>query len=600
MNLSDTILNDDRLTAKIAGRASDLFNQHLRKIFVSTDKLFSVLLTMEWIGAIVTSITVSPLAWEGMNASMHLHVQLAVWLGFSIIALPLYLAWKFPGHVATRHCIAIAQALITSLLIHLTGGRIETHFLVFGSLTFLFFYRDWRVLITASVLVAIDHLLRGYFIPYSVYGVTYREPLRWLEHASWVVFADLFLIRACILSRREMWHVAQKRAQLELVNEIFESEVVLRTKEVKQSEERFRGLCTSVPTVIFQSDSDGGWEVVGDRWQELTGVSASRASKWWTLAPDNDQKSLRESWDEALRDGTEWHEEFCIITPNSGFRWVRGKAVKCEHEGDTPLYIGTLEDISDSKQMEEKSRRLLLLQQREDFLAMLANDLKNPIVGANRVLELLSDGKLGELNDAQTEVMMRLMDGNKELLQMIQNITSVYRYEKESNNLKFEPTNLATIARDCMNDVRPQAAERKIELNLEITDDEKLNIVADPSSIRRVISNLLDNALKFTPDNQSISLRSFVQKGKVMIEVFNAGSHIDYEDQTKLFKRPLTGIEGKRYLPRAGLGLYLCRQIVEAHKGAISCSSEKDVGTTFTVSLPRRSRTAEQSVLTTV
>ena len=67
--------------------------------------------------------------------------------------------------------------LMGALLIHLTGGRIETHFHVFGSLAFLAFYRDWRVLVPATVVVALDHMLRGFFWPQSVYGVLVAEPV---------------------------------------------------------------------------------------------------------------------------------------------------------------------------------------------------------------------------------------------------------------------------------------------------------------------------------------------------------------------------------------------------------------------------------------
>ncbi|MBS2007802.1 MAG: histidine kinase, partial [Cyanobacteria bacterium SZAS TMP-1] len=81
-----------------------------------------------------------------------------------------------------RHTVAIAQMLYSALFIHLTGGRIETHFHIFGSLAFLSFYRDWRVLITASLVVVADHILRGLYFPMSIYGVNAIEPLRWLEH----------------------------------------------------------------------------------------------------------------------------------------------------------------------------------------------------------------------------------------------------------------------------------------------------------------------------------------------------------------------------------------------------------------------------------
>ena len=81
--------------------------------------------------------------------------------------------------------------LMGALLIHLTGGRIETHFHVFGSLAFLAFYRDWRVLVPATIVVALDHMLRGIFWPQSVYGVLVASQWRWVEHAAWVLFEDV-------------------------------------------------------------------------------------------------------------------------------------------------------------------------------------------------------------------------------------------------------------------------------------------------------------------------------------------------------------------------------------------------------------------------
>src|SRR5690606_5189463 len=102
-----------------------------------------------------------------------------------------------PGAQSTRLVIAAAQMLYGGMLIHLTGGRMETHFHVFGSLAFLAFYRDWRVLLMASAIVATDHFLRGFYWPRSVFGVLAAGNWRWLEHAGWVVFEDVFLLASC-------------------------------------------------------------------------------------------------------------------------------------------------------------------------------------------------------------------------------------------------------------------------------------------------------------------------------------------------------------------------------------------------------------------
>nr|WP_303652938.1 EAL domain-containing protein [Paludisphaera mucosa] len=122
-----------------------------------------------------------------------------------------------------------------ALLIHLSGGRIETHFHIFGSLAFLAFYRDWRVLLTFSVVVALDHSFRGVFWPYSIYGVLTVQPWRWVEHTGWVVFEDVFLIRSCVQWVREMHAVAEREAELEVTRDGIEVEVRERTAELQEA-----------------------------------------------------------------------------------------------------------------------------------------------------------------------------------------------------------------------------------------------------------------------------------------------------------------------------------------------------------------------------
>ena len=140
-------------------------------------------------------------------------------MGGAIALFPILLAIYRPGSRLTRHVIAISQMLASALLIHLSGGRIETHFHVFGSLAFLAFYLDWKVLISATLVVASEHFLRGIFWPESVYGITNPEWWRFLEHAFWVAFEDVILIWSCIIGLREMRHSAQQQAELEALTE---------------------------------------------------------------------------------------------------------------------------------------------------------------------------------------------------------------------------------------------------------------------------------------------------------------------------------------------------------------------------------------------
>jgi signal transduction histidine kinase len=199
----------------VTQRARELFSAYQHDIHRRTDRLFAGLMVFQWVLGIVFALWVSPLAWDGPLSRTHLHVWAALVVGGIISLFPALLGWFRPGMPSTRYAIAVAQMLMGALLIHLTGGRIETHFHVFGSLAFLAFYRDWRVLVPATVVVAVDHLLRGIFWPQSVYGVVVASQWRWLEHAAWVVFEDIILVVACLRSVDEMKQTAERTAALE-------------------------------------------------------------------------------------------------------------------------------------------------------------------------------------------------------------------------------------------------------------------------------------------------------------------------------------------------------------------------------------------------
>ena len=195
--------------------ADALFATYQQQIYRRTDRLFAYLMAGQWIAGIVFALVVSPRTWAGDQSTIHAHVWAAVFLGGAISLFPALLGILHPGAAVTRYLIATAQMLMGALLIHLTTGRIETHFHVFGSLAFLAFYRDWRVLVPATVVVALDHLLRGMYWPESVYGVLVASHWRWLEHAAWVVFEDVFLVIACIRGTEELRKIADRTAVME-------------------------------------------------------------------------------------------------------------------------------------------------------------------------------------------------------------------------------------------------------------------------------------------------------------------------------------------------------------------------------------------------
>jgi signal transduction histidine kinase/DNA-binding response OmpR family regulator len=212
----------------ILNRTGTLLHESRQRLYRHTDRVFAGLMAFQWVAGIVAALIISPRAWAGQASAIHLHVWAALLLGGLITGFPVVLALARPGRASTRYAIAVGQMLMSALLIHLTGGRIETHFHVFGSLAFLAFYRDWTVFIPATLVVAADHFLRGVYWPQSVFGVLTASHWRWVEHAGWVIFENVFLIMSCIRGAKEMRDAAQKQAELEAVRD--QAEAASRAK----------------------------------------------------------------------------------------------------------------------------------------------------------------------------------------------------------------------------------------------------------------------------------------------------------------------------------------------------------------------------------
>lgn len=209
----------DAATTTIVQRARDRFQRHRTRGLVATDRMFVKLFVGQWVCAIVGAVVLSPYSWQGKIKVLHYHVWIAVVLGGLIISLPIALAMLAPGKALTRHVIAVAQMLFSALFIHLSGGRIETHFHIFGSLAFLAFYLDWTVLLTATIATATDHFLRGILWPESIYGIVNPEWWRFLEHAAWVVFCVAFLGWSCRRQLKDWLGFAEEGGMLEALAE---------------------------------------------------------------------------------------------------------------------------------------------------------------------------------------------------------------------------------------------------------------------------------------------------------------------------------------------------------------------------------------------
>jgi diguanylate cyclase (GGDEF)-like protein len=194
-----------------SGEATRLYHAEFRQLSGRTDRLIACIMALQYAGAIGASLLISGQQ-QGEITTRHPNLIAACLLGGLFTLYPIYLAIVTPGLRATRHLIAACQMLMSGLLIHISGGRIETHFHIFGSIALLSLYLDWEVLVTATVTTFLDHTVMGYFMPSCLFGISTITYSRIVEHVLWVLVFDVFLIIACLQSQKRLKVVAKREA----------------------------------------------------------------------------------------------------------------------------------------------------------------------------------------------------------------------------------------------------------------------------------------------------------------------------------------------------------------------------------------------------
>ena len=263
--------------------ADELFRTRYEKECVWVHKLMTWIMVGQWLMGVAFALFWSPFTWIGQEQEVHIHVWAAIVFGAALSGFAICWMRFFPKESSTRHAVAITQVLWSALLIHLSGGRIETHFHVFISLAILSIYRDWKILISATVVVAVDHFVRGVFYPASVFGVFSESPFRWMEHAAWVVFEVAFLAPACYQLRNDVRELCISQSEIREAKENVDSLVEERTRELSQANElleektaeaeKLAMVAKYTDNAVVITDERGAIEWINSGYTRITGYS---------------------------------------------------------------------------------------------------------------------------------------------------------------------------------------------------------------------------------------------------------------------------------------------------------------------------------------
>lgn len=262
-----------------------------------------------------------------------------------------------------------------------------------------------------------------------------------------------------------------------------------------------------------------------------------------------------------------------IFIANNNSSSFEATTLKLNLDDKKKRFVIVIKDTTNQKELEKL---------REDFIATLTHDLKVPIVAESNILEFLISGKFGEINEKQHEAISNMKDCNKELLELVQILLDTYKIKETGIDLDKENIDLIPFATSIIDEMRLIAD--KSGINIYLYAKEGIKIHADKMQIKRVIKNLIQNAISHSQSNNAVNVNIEQHDDFAYIKITDYGKGISKEDIDKIFNKYYSTAKKFRKIG-TGLGLYLSKQIIKSHGGEIFVTSEENVSTEFCIKL---------------
>lgn len=370
----------------------------------------------------------------------------------------------------------------------------------------------------------------------------------------------------------ELISINQELSQL---NTELENRVAIRTKALAESENRFRNMMETIPQIAWTNTIHGKVDYYNQRWYDYTGLSRTKnlLSKLTTAIHPEDLKDSLNHFSFLRKRMDVGEFQIRLKRADGLYRWhlIRLMPIK-NSEGMLLQWVGTATDIQELR---------ILQQNKDDFISIASHELKTPITTLKASLQLLDKMKSNPSSSVFPKLIEQANKSLEKVYVLIEDLLNTSKANDDQLQISPRTFNLMKVVSKCCDDLPTDGAFR-----INVSGDETLEVYADVSRIEQVITNFVNNAMKYAPHSKEIEVRVEKILKLIKISVIDQGEGISAHNLRFLFDRYYrVNHSGSKYTG-LGLGLYICAEIVKKHNGTIGADSEIGIGSTFWFTLP--------------
>jgi len=355
------------------------------------------------------------------------------------------------------------------------------------------------------------------------------------------------------------------------------------SRALQASEQRFRQLADSMPQIVWTATPDGIIDYYNRRWYDFTGFE--ECSDWKEIIHPEDLDHSLAAWRDAIGSGNGFEIRCRFFDRKAdSYRWELGRALPVRDlNGEIIRWFGTFTNIDDLVRAESALKEAA--ERKDEFLAMLGHELRNPLSPVLSGLDLLNHGETSE--EERDELRAMLTRQIQHLTKIVDDLLDVARISRGKILLRKQPIELVALTRSAITDYKLPLQINGLVLHTEISP-EPIWIEGDPTRISQVVSNLLHNAAKFTPHHGKVQVSLQRSGNEAILSVRDTGIGMTKETILRLFQ-PFNQADTSLDRSRGGLGLGLAlvKGLVELHGGAVTAESPGlSHGSTLQIRLP--------------